>query len=180
MEITNPSLYELVIFEDFAKQPHSSFIHLLLPPFPQGTGVFRYMSSGEEEQLRLSHAFVREISKLNYNSNTQFIKVKHIYVYYTSVSFSKMSKTDTSPFLIWPPRYLFSQSAAAQLNFSQIPEQVKPFLRLGPYDASLEILFLPLFLCKTNLLFKLHFKPFIFKIPNSSSISENSRIPKTV
>ena len=76
MEFTNPSILELVIFEDFAKYPHSSFIDLPLPPFPWDTGAFWFMPSKEEEQLRLPHSFLREISKLNYNSNIQFIKVK--------------------------------------------------------------------------------------------------------
>lgn len=52
MEFTNPSILELVIFEDFAKYPHSSFTDLPLPPFPWDTGAFWFMPSKEEEQLR--------------------------------------------------------------------------------------------------------------------------------
>lgn len=139
MKFTSPSLCELVMFEDFAKYPHLSLTDLPLPPFLWSSGTSRYLSSKEEGKLWLSHRFLWETCKLNYNS-TQFIKVKHNYVY-SNMIFLRKWLTLMQALLQSGHHLSYSTDlsfAAAQVNSSETFEQGKPSLWLKTYDISLE------------------------------------------
>lgn len=166
------------MFEYFAKYPHLSITDLPLPPFLWSSGTSRYLSSKEEGKLWLSHRFLWETCKLNYNS-TQFIKVKHNYVYSNMIFLKWLTLMQA---LLQSGHHLSYSTdlsfAAAQVNSSETFEQGKPSYGWKHTTSAWNSLFCVLFLCKACLLFKFHLRPYIFDILNSSKLTENSKISK--